>query len=545
MSEAAPTPSQPVDAHWIADAVAGISMAGLLLPEAVAYSGLAGLPPAAGLVGLLAGLLCYSLAGRSRFAIVSSTSSSATLLGSALMALGGGAALHSALAAGLVLLTGLAFCLASAARLGSISNFISKPVLRGFAFGLALSVVIKQIGKMAGVEVQAQATPAYALELVSSLPRWNLSGLMMGLVALLALRVMERFRRLPSALIVIAAGIAAGQALVLKDHGVALVGTIDLAHLSWQLPSLSVTQWTALGELAGAMLLLLFAESYGSIRSLAIKHGDPVTANRDLAALGLGNLLSGLFQGMPVGAGYSASSANEAAGATSRRAGFVAALAVLVLLATVLPLVALTPEPVLAAVVINAMAHALSLDAFKSYFGWKRDRVVVVVAVLAVLVLGVLHGLLVAIAVSLAMTLRSQSYPVVNELARLGDSQDFIALRDRTDLHAVPGLLVLRPEASLFFANVDGVLETIRRRIIESAARSVVISLEESPDLDGTSIDALREFVAEQTGRGVRLVLARVKGPVAEVLRRSPGHPLEGQVLEIGSVDDAVRRLQV
>lgn len=524
--------------------VAGLSLAGLLLPEAVAYAGMAGLAPSAGLVGLLAGLLVYGLVGRSRFAIVSSTSSSAALVGSALAVLGSdGAVPRAALAAGLVLLTGLAFCLAAAARLGSISNFISKPVLRGFAFGLALSVVVKQVAKMAGVEIQAHAMPAYALELASKLPYWNPAGVATGVVALLALRVAERFRRLPGALLVIGTSIAAAQILGLKDHGVAVVGAIDLGHVAWQVPTLSETQWMRLGELAAALLLLLFAESYGSIRSLALKHGDAVTPNRDLAALGLANILAGLFQGMPVGAGYSASSANEAAGATSRRAGFFAALTVLALLATVLPLVALTPEPVLAAVVVNALAHALSLEGFKPYFGWQRDRLVVVTAALAVLALGVLHGLLVAIAVSLAMTLRALSYPVVNELGRSGDSQNFMALRSRADIHTVPGLLVVRPEAPLFFANVDGVLGAIRQRINASRPRDVIISLEESPDLDGTSVEALREFVGEQAGLGVRTRFARVKGPVADVLRRSPGRPLGDQDLEPGSVDDAVRHL--
>jgi sulfate permease, SulP family len=505
--------------------------------------GLAGLPPAAGLIGLLAGLLCYGLVGRSRFAIVASTSSSAALVGATAPSLGSNAVSHAMVAAGLVMLTGIAFLIAATARLGSISNFISKPVLRGFAFGLALSVVIRQIAKMAGVEVQAHATPVYVAELLRQLPRWNPVGLATGVSALLALRLLAPLRRLPGALLVIAAGIAAGQGFGLEQRGVALVGAIDLGKVSLQLPALEQAQWLRLGELAAAMLLLLFAESYGSIRTLALKHGDAVSPNRDLAALGLANLLSGLLQGTPVGAGYSASSANEAAGAASRLAGVIAAVTVTVLMASVLPLVALTPEPVLAAVVVHALAHALSLDGFRPYFGWRRDRLVVVAAALAVLVFGVLDGLLAAIAISLAATLRTLSYPVVNELGRLGNSPDFLSMASHAEVRRVTGLLVLRPEAALFFANIEGVLAAVRRRVDAASPRSLVLSLEETPDLDGTSVEALQDFVGELSARGVRVMLARVKDPVLEVLRRSTGRPLGEDALECGSVDDAVRRL--
>jgi sulfate permease, SulP family len=281
------------------------------------------------------------------------------------------------------------------------------------------------------------------------------------------------------------------------------------------------------------MLLLLFAESYSSIRTLALKHGDAVSPNRDLAALGLANLLSGLLQGTPVGAGYSASSANEAAGAASRLAGVIAAVTVTVLMASVLPLVALTPEPVLAAVVVHALAHALSLDGFRPYFGWRRDRLVVVAAALAVLVFGVLDGLLAAIAISLAATLRTLSYPVVNELGRLGNSPDFLSMASHAEVRRVTGLLVLRPEAALFFANIEGVLAAVRRRVDAASPRSLVLSLEETPDLDGTSVEALQDFVGELSARGVRVMLARV----------STGRPLGEDALECGSVDDAVRRL--
>jgi MFS superfamily sulfate permease-like transporter len=528
---------------WLADLVAGVSMAGLLLPEAVAYSGIAGMPPQAGVLGLIAGLFVYGLIGQSRFAIVSATSSSAAVLGAATLSIAGpDAALRAALAAGLVLATGTAFVLAGAARLGSICDFISKPVLRGFSFGLAIAIVVKQLPKMTGAHPQANDLLTFSWQLFSALPHWNWTGVAFGLAALLALKALAGVGKLPGALLVTAAGIAIGRGLDIESKGVGLVGPISLSLAAPTLPDLSRGQWLGLSELSLALLLLLFAESYGAIRSMGLRHGDEISPNRDLLALGVANIVSGLFRGMPVGAGYSATSANEAAGAMSGKSAWVAAAAVLLLVAIFLPFIELTPEPVLAAVVIHAVSHTLSLSAFRPYFQWRRDRFVVVAAALAVIVLGVLDGLLAGIAISLAMTLRGLSSPRVSELGRLGDGHDFLSCSEHPKVHRIAGLLVLRPEAPLFFANVERMLADIRKRIAVATPRGLVLSLEETPDLDGTSIEALTGFAAEQSRLGVALVLARLKDPVLALLRSTLSE-VNPPLLEPGSVDDAVTRL--
>ena len=529
-------------ADRLADTIAGVSMAGLLLPEAVAYSGIAGTPPQAGVFALFAGLVVYGLVGRSRFAIVSATSSSAAVLGAATLSLAGAdALLRAALAAGLVLATGAAFLAAAAFRLGSACSFISKPVLRGFSFGLAIVIVVKQLPAMTGVHPTADNAFVYAAQLLAALPAWNPWALGLGMAALVALKALARFRKLPGALVVIALGIAASQGLQLARHGVGEVGAIVLAPPASALPDLARGQWLGLAELSIAVVLLLFAESWGAIRGAALRHGDAVDANRDLVALGVANLASGLLHGMPVGAGYSATSANEAAGATSRRAAWIAAAVVLALVALLLPQIARIPHPVLAAVVIHAVSHTLSLDAFRPYFAWRRDRVVVLAAAAAVLVLGVLNGLLAGIGVSIAMMLRGLSEPRVSELGRRGTGHDFLNLRLHPDASAIPGLLLVRPEAPLFFANADRMLGDICARIAAARPRGVVLSLEESPDLDGTTLEALRDFAAEQARGGLRLVFARLKDPVLALLARTLAQ--SPALLEPGSVDDAVALL--
>ena len=527
------------DASISADLVAGVSMAGLLLPEAVAYSGIAGMPPQAGVLALFAGLLVYGLVGRSRFAVVSATSSSAAVLGAATLSLAGhDGALRAALAAGLALATGLAFLAAGTMRLGGICSFISKPVLRGFSFGLALVIIAKQLPKLSGTPAGADAAPLVAANWLVQLPQWNWCAIGLGAAALVALKLLARLPRLPGALVVIAAGIGAAQALQLNARGVAVVGRIDLGLAAPSLPALTQAQWTSLAELSLALVLLVFAESYGAIRSMALKHGDDVDANRDLLALGASNVLSGLVHGLVVGAGFSATAANEAAGATSRRSAWIAGSVVLALVALCLPWIERTPEPVLAAVVIHAVSHTLSLAAFRPYFAWRRDRFVVVAAAAAVVALGVLNGLLAGIAISLAMTLRGLSEPRMSELGRRRDGHDYLGLQ-HADVAPVPGVLILRPEAPLFFANVERMLGEMRKRIADKAPRAFVLSLEETPDLDGTTIEALTAFTAEQAAAGRATVLARLKDPVLALLHAAmAGQPATR--LEAGSVDDAV-----
>ncbi len=320
------------------DLIAGCSIAGLLLPEAVAYAGIANLPPQAGLIGLLIGLVIYGLLGTSRFAVVSATSSSAAVLAAITVSMAGGdLAQRLLLSAGLVILSGFFLVLAGLSRLGGITEFIAKPVLRGFTFGLAITIILKQVAGVAGVHPTHGDLPRFTFELVQAVSVWNVNGLIAALVVLLLLFAMSRWKNLPGPLVAIVLGIVLAHVVDLNYYGIRQVGTIDLADVSFGIPDLPRTEWLRLGELAFALVLILYAESYGSIRSLALKHGDKTSANRDLVALGLANVGSGLLHGMPVGAGYSATSANEAAGARSRLAGGCAAIVVAVIVALFLP----------------------------------------------------------------------------------------------------------------------------------------------------------------------------------------------------------------
>jgi MFS superfamily sulfate permease-like transporter len=525
-----------------ADVLAGLSIAGLLLPEAVAYSGIAGLPPQAGVAALLAGLVCYGLVGTSRFAVVSATSSSAAVLLSVTHTIAPhDGVLQLMLADGLILLTGIVFLIAGFARLGAASAFIAKPVLKGFTFGLAITIVLHQVPKIVGVHPADAGILRFTARLLGDIGAWNMTGLAIAVGALVLLKLFTRWPAVPGTFVVIAAGIGLDIAGVTAAHGVAPVGPIHLA-LDWPTPPrLPHPDWLRLGELAVAMVLILYAESYGSIRGFALRHGDATAPNRDLLALGVANVASGLFHGMPVGAGYSGTSANEAAGAQSRLAAWCGAAVVIALLALFLPWIERTPEPVLAAIVIHAVGHTIDFRVFAQYFRWRRDRIVVVAAAVVVLALGVLHGLLVAIAVSLFIMLRELSVPRIAWLGRLGHGHDYVDLERHPEAEATPGILIARPESLLFFANVERILAAV---VAKAAAtqplRVVILSLEESSDLDGTSVEALRDFARTLRQRDTGFLLARVKDHVQDVLRQAQLPELPESCYVAWSVDDAV-----
>ena len=435
----------PVRTGLVGNGVAGLSVAGLLIPEAIAYAGIAGLAPQHAVLASVAGLLAYACIGSSRYAIVTPTSSSAAILAAAvatLSASGLAAAEAAVLTGAIVLLVGVLFVVAAAARIGHLAAFISRPVLRGFAFGLAFTIVVKQLPHIAGVEVTGKAPAQVLLQLGQQVSAWNPWSLALGLVAYLCLRFFKRVPNLPVAFAVMALGIAAALMIDLPAHGVPLVGPIDMSHLRVQWPSLGRDAWLRVGELAIPLVVILYAESWGSIRALALRHGDAVDANRELAGLGLANLVSGALQGLPVGAGFSGSSANEDAGASSKAAGLVAAGAIIVLMLVAGRWLAFLPQPVLAAVVISALTHALDPRPLVALWRLGRDEVLATCAVIAVIALGVLHGMMLAVLLSIVAAVRRFSQSRVAVLGDLGGTRDYVDMARNPEAVEHPGVLV-------------------------------------------------------------------------------------------------------
>ncbi|MDR0933806.1 MAG: SulP family inorganic anion transporter [Burkholderiaceae bacterium] len=530
------------------DLLAGISIAGLLLPQALAYSSIGNLSAQAGIIALFAGLLCYGLVGSSRFALVSPTSSSAVVLAASSAALAGNnTGMRLALAGGLVIAAGIVFLLAAATRMGGITDFIARPVLRGFTFGLGIVIIIKQTAMVAGLPSLDGSLFSVIADMSIKFRYWNYAGIGMAAITIALLFIFARIRYLPGGISVILLGIVSSMVIDLPSLGIPLVGTINISMADLNIPVFSPQEWIRIFELSLAMALILYAESYGSIRSFAMKYGDVISPNRDLLALGLSNLASGLFQGMPVGAGYSATAANEAYGAKTRMSGIFAMLITMVVLITALPYIERIPQPVLGGIVIYTMLIILKPSSFDIYFVWKNDRLIAVISVLAVLLLGVMHGLLAAIAISIMMMLKQISASTISELGRLGQSHDFVSMAAFPEARPVSGVLILRPDQGIFFANAERIFLQARQILaaLNEPVHTVILSLELTNDLDTTSVEALRDFFAFMEKLGITLILARLKDPVYGILQFSLGKEFPDVSMSRLSVERAVRLARV
>lgn len=524
------------------DFIAGISVAGLMLPEAVAYAGIAGLAPGRAILAAIVGCLAYAVVGRSRFAIVSPTSSSAAILASTLATMPGDDMLRGIFATIAVLMVGLLFLLAGALKLGGLTGFIARPVLRGFAFGLAITIILRQLPLLVGAPIHAADLFHLVEQLFHALPQWNLVSVATGLLALALLIGLRRWPTIPGAFIVLALGIAASVMFDLSAHGIVTVGVID-ARPQWPaMPALSAPMLAGLLQMVVPLVLILFAESWGTMRALALRHSDLIEPDRELAALGVANLASGLVHGMPVGAGFSAGSASEAAGAVSRFTAIFAAIGLTVLVLFGTPVIAHLPQPVLAAVVIAALTHALSPAPLVRLWRLDRDQYVALGAAVGVLLLGVLNGMLFAIALSLAALIRKFATPQLVELGRLGESHNYVDLARHAEAIRVPGIAIWRPAEPLFFANVERVLAAVDTKLrATSGLRIAILSLEESFDIDSTALDALIELDQRIAKQGLELHLARVHDHVRDLLVTAGAQMLAGR--SSYSVDDAVANI--
>ncbi len=518
-----PIPTFPFRA---ADLLAGLSVASILLPEAVAYAAIAHLPIQAAISAMLVGLLCYAVLGASRFAIVSPTSSSATLVAAAALSLlPGGSGQQVALSFALIILTGGGLILVAFARLGRLSAFVSRPVLRGFSFALAATIIIKQLPKILGVNASGSNPFMLLADLVTTMQDWSWWSLAWGIGALALLTGLKRTTRMPAAFVVLALGIGLSYGLDLSHLHVATVGHFSLEVPVPGLPVLKLKQWLDAAELAGGLLVIIFSESWGSIRGLAIKHGDHVEPNRELFALGAANFFSGLMQGMPVGAGFSGSVANESSGAQSRWAGVCAAAAVLLLILIGKPLIEHIPEPVLAATVVGALLHALNPQPILELWRINRDQYLTLGAIVSVLFFGVLHGMLIAVGLSIASAIRTFSQPAVRELTELDHTRNYVDRENHPEAQPHLHILILRPEEPLFFASVDGIMDVVRFNVHQRAdCKIVILSLEQSSDLDSSARDSLIELCLQLKQLGIVLLLARVKDPVRHLLAETAGN---------------------
>jgi len=492
------------------DIIAGLSTAAVVIPKAMAFATIAGLPVEAGLYTGLVPLVVYAIFGTSRPLSVTTTSTIAILVGAEL-AVAAPDADHATLLAvtsALTMMVGLILAAAAVLRLGFLADFISAPVLTGFKAGIGIVIIVDQLPKLFGFHIHKEGLFRDVLSIVHHLPQTSAATLVLAIVILVVLVGLEHFvPRAPAPLIAVAVGIAACVAFNLQSAGVEQVGHIrsGLPPPVWPDVSLAPGLW------AGALgiALMSFVESAAAARAF-LGPGEPLpTSNRELLALGLANLLGSPLQMMPAGGGTTQTAVNRAAGARTKAAGLVTAAVVVATLLFLAPVVGVMPQAALAAVVI---ATALPLVSPLEFLAIRRVRNRefwwAVAATVGVVFLGTLNGILVAVALSILVLFYQANHPPVYVLGRKPGTDIFRPVSaEHPEDERIPGLLLVRPEGRLHFANAHRVGDDIWRLIGESKPRVVALDMSAVPDVEYTALQALIESEKKMRTAGTQLWL--------------------------------------
>jgi high affinity sulfate transporter 1 len=507
------------------DLLAGLTTAAVVVPKAMAYATIAGLPVEVGLYTAFVPLVIYAILGTSRPLSVSTTTTLAILTGAQLaLAVPGGdpAALLTA-SATLAVLVGIMLILASALRLGVVASFISEPVLTGFKAGVGLVIILDQVPKLLGIHFERSGFLRDLFALIAHLPETSLATLAVGAAMLAILVGIERLApRAPAPLVAVALGIAVSGLFALQGHGVAIVG-----HIPQGLPSLTLPNWGLIEQLwpgALGIALMSFTESIAAARAFAGRGEPRPEPNRELLATGLGNVVGGLFSAMPGGGGTSQTAVNRRAGARTQVSGLVTAAVAVATLLLLAPLMGLMPMATLAAVVIVYSIGLIQPAEFVAILRVRRMEFLWALAAFGgVVVLGTLKGIVVAIVVSLVSIAYQAAHPRLYVLGRKPGTDVF---RPRSDDHPddenFPGLLMVRPEGRIFFANAQRIGEQLWPLIDAASPQVVAVDFSAVTDIEYSALKMLTEGEERLRERGAQLWLVALNPETLGMVQRSP-----------------------
>ena len=506
------------------DVVAGLTAAAVVLPKAMAYATVAGLPVAVGLYTAFIPMVVYALLGSSRVLSVSSTATlailTATQLG--LVVPDGDAAKLVTATATLAALVGAILLLARLMKLGFVANFISTPVLIGFKAGIGLVIVLDQVPKLLGIHITKQGFFPDVLSVVHQVPDTSLLTLAVAAATFAVLIGMERlWPHSPAPLVAVGGGIAASWFLGLKALGVSTVGLIPQGLPSLTLPDLALVEQLVPGALGIA--LMSFTETIAAGRAFA-RPGDPtISANRELVATGAANLGGALFGAMPAGGGTSQTAVVRTVGGRSQKASLVTAGAAVATMLLLAPVLGLMPHATLAAVVIVYSVGLIQPAEFRAIRGvrWMEYRWALV-AFFGVLVFGTLKGIVVAIIVSMIGLASQTAHPRLSIIGRMRGADVLRPLSpEHPDDETFEGLLIVRPEGRLFFVNAQYVAEQIDALVAQHRPRVLALDMSRVPDIEYSALQALMDGEQRATERGAAVWMVGLNPGVLEVARHA------------------------
>jgi high affinity sulfate transporter 1 len=512
--------------HARRDVLAGVTVAALALPSAMAYGELAGLSPVNGLYALLLPTVVYVLLGSSRQLVIGPEGSVSVLVAAAILPLavaGSGEAVE--LAGALALLVAACFLLARALRLGWIADYLSRPVLVGYLHGVAVVLVISQLGKLLGLDVDARAPLPQLAEVLRELLDTSGATLLVGAAALAVLLPLRHVApRIPAALFVVCGAIAISWWLELEERGVGVVGTLPSGLPSLDVPFPGVVDTVRLVPAAAGIFLVAFAHEILTARSFAGKHHQHVRAPQELLAMGAANFAAGLTQGLPVGASSSRTAVSDQMGVRTQLAGLAAVGSIVAVLLFLTEPIAYLPSAVLGAVIVSAALGLVDTRAWRALRD--TDGVELTIAAVTtggVVVVGVLEALVFAVGLSIVDVVRRSARPhdaVLGWVERLGRYGD-VAVHPSAQV--TPGVVVYRLDDRLFFANagyVKGrVLEAVRGA--PGPVHCVVFDAEAVTHVDATGLAALSDLHEALRRSGVVLAVAKAKTPLMERLEEA------------------------
>jgi len=536
------------DKSWLRpDVIAGLTTAAVVIPKAMAYATIAGLPVQVGLYTALIPMAIYALTGSCRPLSVSTTTTIAVLTGAELSLVvtnSDPSALLTA-SATLTLTVGAILLAASLLRLGFVANFISEPVLVGFKAGIGIVIILDQLPKILGIHFPRGPFSHNVLSVIRGIPDASPSTLAVGIAMILLLFGLEHFiPRAPAPLVAVAAGILGARFLNLQAHGVELVGQIPQGLPSLTMPDFSLVE--AIWPAALGIALMSFTESIAAGRAFTNRDEPPLRANRELLATGLANAGGAFLGSMPAGGGTSQTAVNRLAGARSQFAEIVSAAVSLATVLLLAPLLALMPHATLAAVVIVYSVGLINPAEFRSILQIRRTEFTwALTALVGVVLLGTLKGILVAIILSLVALAAQVADPPVYLLGRKPGTSVF---RPRSKEHpedeTFPGLLLLRLEGRIFFANAEFIGQKVRALANAAQPRVVALDMSGVPALEYTALKSLIEGEKRQRELGISLWLVGLNPRVLQVVQRSPLGAILGRDRMHFSLDLAVAKYQ-
>jgi high affinity sulfate transporter 1 len=509
------------------DAIAGIVGWGVMVPVAMAYAGLAGVPPEAGLVTAFAALTAYAIFGTSRHLKVTASSSVAIMSASVVAALAATTVdEYVALSAALALIVGAILVVAGLARLGFLSQFLAASVVTGFVIGLAVTITIGQIPDLLGLPPVSGPTVERVGEIASSLGLVQPETAALGIGCVVGIVVLRRIApRAPGPLLALVVGIVLSDVLDLPARGVEVVGDVATGLPRLGIPSIPLADLVFLIAGAAGIVFLALAESIGAARSFAMRHGYEIDPDQELIALGAANASAGLFGGFAVDASLSQTATGEAAGNRTQVSSLVAAGLILATAIVLAPIFAGLPLAVLSAIVITSVLGLVNLDELRRYLAWKRtDFLLAMTALAGVVFTTPLTGMAIAVALSLLAILYQASRPYIAVLGRIpGEPPVFADVERHTRAEPVPGFLLVRPNVPLTFVNADVAKDQVMALVrgLETPPGALVLDIGATADLDVATTDMLAALRADLADRSIELRLAQVRGSVRDRMRRT------------------------